>query len=73
MNRNLRAVDAVLGIAGSLALAGCGGLPDRSYAALEDGASWALSTTFSFSAGVANWWSEPAEPQAPACNASRRG
>lgn len=71
MNRNRRALAAVIGIAGSLALAGCGGLPDGSYAAVEDGAQRALGATFSLSAELAGWFVEPSEPPAPACIAGR--
>jgi hypothetical protein len=73
MKRNRRTFAGVLGMVASLGLAGCGALPDDSYAAVEDGAQRALAATFSFSAGVANWLAEPSEPSIPPCAANRRG
>ncbi len=79
MKRNRSPFAGVLGLVAALGLAGCGALPDDSYRAVEDGAREALSATFSFSAGVANWLAEPAAgpaaepakpPQAPPCTAS---
>ena len=67
MKRNRAALAATLGIAAPLLLAGCGGLPDASYAAVRDGAQSALSFTFSFSADLANWLEEPSEPQEQPC------
>lgn len=67
MKRNRAALAAALGIAAPLLLAGCGALPDASYAAVRDGAQSALSATFSFSADLANWLEETPEPQEPSC------
>lgn len=67
MKRSRAALAAALGIAAPLLLAGCGGLPDASYAAVRDGAQSALSVTFSFSADLANWLEETPEPQEPSC------
>ena len=57
----------VLALIAFLGLAGCGSLPDDSYAALEDGTQRALSVTFSFSADVANWLAPSPPPQASPC------
>lgn len=73
MKRNRAALAAALGIAAPLLLTGCGGLPDASYAAVRDGAQNALSATFSFSADLANWLEEPAEPEEPSCALGIRG
>ena len=56
-----------LALTAFLGLAGCGSLPNDSYAVLEDGTQRALSVTFSFSADVANWLAEPPPPQESPC------
>ena len=71
MKRNRAAL--LLGIAAPLLLMGCGGLSDASYTAVRDGAQSALSATFSFSADLANWLEEPAEPEEPSCALGIRG
>lgn len=62
-----RLLTAVLGIAALTGLAGCGAVSEASYSAVRDGAQRALSTTFSFSADVANWLEVAPEPRTPDC------
>jgi hypothetical protein len=73
MTWNRRPLAAVTILAAALGLAGCAGLGDGAYAAVEEGARQALSATYSLSADVANWLAEPPETGNPPCAAAFRG